>query len=102
MSARVSVEAVSVPAFVEYLATQPRDLRATITATEQGTPWATVTVAPAGELRTVFPNFLDSTAVGDSRRVAHAGARFGAADARRALGTVVERARRMALAEVAR
>lgn len=92
------LEAKSVAAFTNALEALDHETRATITATEAGEPWATVTVSPmTNTRRSVFPNYLDTTTRGDTRKRGQSGVHYvaGSAESRHALVTVIERARRM-------
>jgi hypothetical protein len=96
---RLTVEAPSLAAFSAHLAAMPHETRANVTATEHGEPWATVTISPLTDTRrSVFPNYLQSTAVGDSRKRGQCGVSFtdNPAERSHALAVVIERARRMA------
>ncbi|MDL5351162.1 hypothetical protein [Microbacterium sp. zg-YB36] len=96
MTQKLTIEAKSVAAFATLLADMPHETRATVTATENGTPWATVSIAPTTDTRrTAFPNILGTTAVGDSRKRGQSGARFTAGEARDALRVVIYRAAKM-------
>jgi len=97
MSDMHAIEAPSVAAFAHALAALPHETRATVTALEHGTPWATVSISPMTDTRrAVFPNYLESSATGDTRKRGQCGASFDAATAQHALRVVIERARRMA------
>jgi hypothetical protein len=78
------------------LAALPHETRTTFTATENGTPWATVTINPLTDTaRSIFPNYLGTTAVGDTRKRGQAGAMFRGADSVSVIRTVIARAMRM-------
>lgn len=94
-----TVEALSVASFVNHLATLPHETRATITATEHGAPWATVTISPTTDTaRSVFPCYLNSSTIGDTRKRGQSGVMVQFGNPTDALRLVVERARRMAAA----
>lgn len=89
---QIIVEAPSVAAFSRVLAELDHELRAIVTATENGRPWATVEVSPLTDsTRAFFPTSRDGVR-GDTRRRSEAGVIVRADGA--ALPTVIQRARR--------
>jgi len=103
MSARIELEAVSVASFARQLAELDHELYAVVTATENGQPWATVEISPCTDTaRSAFPTYLSGIRGDTARRRAHQGARFPIESAEYALARVIERARRMHRADVAR
>lgn len=99
MTTTITVEAASTAAFADVLAALDHETRAVVTATHNGTPWATVEVSPLTDTaRSVFPT--DRAGVrGDTRRRGQSGAIFR--DDRHPLVVVIDRARRMHDAEQA-
>ena len=97
----ITIEAKSVAAFTQALAALPHETRADVTATEAGTPWATVDISPMTDTtRAAFPNYLTGGRGDAERRTGHMGVVLygGRTDNSHALGVVVNRARKMARA----
>lgn len=93
------VEALSVASFAQMLADLDHETRAIVTATENGEPWAHVSITPMTDtVRSVFPVHA-SGAIGDTRKVGQCGVMVRGESSRGHLVTVVERARRMARAD---
>jgi len=95
MTESLTLEALSPAALAHALAALPLETRATVTATEGGTPWAVMHIAPLTDsARSAFP--LDRNGVGgDTRKRGQSGAIVRHADSSAALSVVIERARRM-------
>lgn len=99
MSATITVEALSVAAFGQALQAMPHETRATVVATEHGTPWATVDISPMTDtVRAVFPNYPGGGRGDTERRTGHMGVMLYRGDNSLVLRTVIDRARRMAKA----
>lgn len=94
---RITVEAPSVAAFAHALAALPHETYAVVTATENGTPWASVQVSPSTDTqRAVFP--VDAYGVrGDTRKRGQSGVLVSGTNGYgwHALPSVINRARRM-------
>ena len=98
---RITVEALSIAAFVRALAALDHETCAIVTATEHGDAWATVSIAPlSSKLRSVYPTYLDGTP-GAAHVQSHGGVMVRCdADPLSTgvqLAVVVERARRMSV-----
>jgi len=95
MSEVITLEALSVASLAHQLAELDHETRATVVATENGTPWARLDVSPMTDThRAVFP--LDANGVrGDTSKRGQAGVMATARDGFSALSVVIERARRM-------
>lgn len=94
----ITVEALSVAAFVSALDSMPHETRANVVALENGTPWAVVSLSPLTRTRrSVFPLYGNGVQ-GDTAKRGQSGVMIlGTADPRNhdALTLVVNRAVRM-------
>ena len=93
----LTIEAKSVAALSRAIQELDHETRARITATENGAPWAYLTVSPMTDtMRSVFPNLNGSGALGDTRKIGQSGVAYRANEAAHALAVVINRAIRMA------